>query len=54
MIYVTANPKFPEGTVAGLYKAAVIARPDYDALRVDEQKINWTLKEFDVSAEPLN
>ena len=43
-----ANVKFPEGTVAGMYKAAVSARPDYDIVRVDSQKINWTLKELDV------
>ena len=44
-----ANVKFPEGTVAGMYKAAVAAKPDYDIVRVDSQKINWTLKELDVS-----
>ena len=43
------NPKFPEGTVAGAYKAAVAAKPEYDCVRVDSQKINWTLKELDVS-----
>ena len=44
-----ASAKFPEGTTAGLYKAAVAARPDYDAVRFDSQGINWTLKELDVS-----
>ena len=44
-----ANVKFPEGTVAGMYKAAVARKPDYDIVRVDSQKINWTLKELDVS-----
>jgi len=42
-----AHPKFPEGTVAGLYKAAVAAKPDYDCVRFDSQGINWSLKEFD-------
>ena len=45
-----AHAKFPEGTAAGLYKAAVAARPEYDIVRVDSQSINWTLKELDVSA----
>ena len=44
-----ANVKFPEGTVAGLYKAAVAAKPEYDCMRVDSQGINWSLKELDVS-----
>ncbi len=48
-----ANVKFPEGTVAGLYKAAVAARPNYDIVRVDSQKINWTLRELDVSTITL-
>ena len=43
------NPKFPEGTVAGLYKAAVAVKPEYDCVRVDSQRINWSLKELDVS-----
>ena len=47
------NPKFPEGTVAGLYKAAVAAKPEYDIVRVDSQRINWTLKELDVSDDSL-
>ena len=45
----TANVKFPEGTVAGMYKAAVAAKPEYDCVRFDSQRINWTLKELDVS-----
>lgn len=47
--FVLVNAKFPEGTVAGLYKAAVAAKPDYDCVRVDSQRINWSLKELDVS-----
>ena len=46
---IVANVKFPEGTVAGLYKSAVATQPNYDILRVDSQRINWTLKELDVS-----
>ena len=46
-----ANPKFPEGTVAGLYKAAVATKPEYDCVRVDSQSINWSLKELDVSED---
>lgn len=42
-----ANPKFPDGTVGGLYKAAVAAKPEYDCMRVDSQRINWSLKELD-------
>ena len=49
LLWSLANVKFPEGTAAGLYKTAVAARPNYDILRVDQQKINWTLKELDVS-----
>ena len=48
-LLVKANAKFPEGTAAGLYKAAVASQPNYDILRVDSQRINWTLKELDVS-----
>jgi hypothetical protein len=40
--------KFPEGTVAGLYKRAVGENALIDAVRFDQQRINWTLKEFDV------
>jgi acyl-CoA synthetase (AMP-forming)/AMP-acid ligase II len=41
------HPKFPEGTVAGLYKAAVSQNHHYDAVRFGAQKFNWTLREFD-------
>lgn len=44
-----ANAKFPEGTASGMYKAAVFAQPNRDIMRVDSQRINWTLKELDVS-----
>jgi hypothetical protein len=39
--------KFPVGTVAGHYKAAVAENPERDIVRFDNQKLNWTLKEFD-------
>ena len=42
------SPKFPEGTIAGLYKRAVAENQYQDAVRFGAQKINWTLKEFDV------
>lgn len=42
------SPKFPEGTVAGVYKRAVAENEYYDAVRFGTQKLNWTLKEFDV------
>jgi hypothetical protein len=42
------SPKFPEGTIAGLYKRAVAGNQYQDAVRFGQQKINWTLKEFDV------
>jgi hypothetical protein len=42
--------KFPAGTVAGHYKNAVAHQPEQDAVRFDNQKLNWSLKEFDVSA----
>lgn len=41
--------KFPENTVAGLYKRAVAENHYHDAVRFGAQRINWTLKEFDVS-----
>ena len=44
------SPKFPESTIAGLYKRAVAENQYQDAVRFGAQKINWTLKEFDVSA----
>ena len=40
--------KFPEGTVAGLYKKAMASNSETDVVRFDGQKYNWTLKEFDV------
>ena len=43
------SPKFPEGTIAGVYKRAVAENSNIDAVRFDEQKFNWTLKEFDVN-----
>lgn len=46
--YIVVHPKFPEGTVAGLYKRAVADNQYYDAVRFGAQKFNWTLKEFDV------
>jgi len=46
-----ASLKFPEGTVAGLYKQAVAANAETDIVRFDNQRLNWTLKEFDVSIE---
>jgi hypothetical protein len=42
--------KFPIGTVAGQYKMAVAQQPEYDAVRFDSQKINWSLQEFDVGS----
>ena len=49
-LYITlVSPKFPEGTVAGLYKRAVAENEHYDAVRFGAQKYNWTLREFDVS-----
>ena len=47
--WLAANMKFPEGTVAGLYKKAAVANSEKDIVRFDGQKYNWTLKEFDVS-----
>ena len=44
-----ANPKFPEGTIAGCLKASAVARPSYDCVRIDSSRINWTMKELDVS-----
>ena len=44
---VAASVKFPEGTVAGAYKAALRQNPSIDVVRVDSQKFNWTLKELD-------
>lgn len=47
LIFYIAHPKFPEGTVAGFFKAAVSTRADQDVLRFDNQNLNWTLVEFD-------
>jgi len=33
--------------VAGLYKAAVASNYMFDSVRFDQQRFNWTLKEFD-------
>lgn len=41
------NPKFPEGTVAGMLKSAVAHNYLFDAVRFDRQKFNWNLKDFD-------
>jgi hypothetical protein len=40
--------KFPAGTVAGHFKTAVAANSGIDIIRFNNQKLNWTLKEFDV------
>jgi acyl-CoA synthetase (AMP-forming)/AMP-acid ligase II len=39
--------KFPAGTVAGHFKQAVATNSGYDIVRFDNQRLNWTLKEFD-------
>jgi len=39
--------KFPAGTVAGQFKTAVAVNSGVDIIRFDNQKLNWTLKEFD-------
>jgi hypothetical protein len=41
--------KFPENTVAGIYKKAVAENQYMDAVRFGAQKFNWTVKEMDVS-----
>jgi len=46
--HTIVSHKFPEGTVAGLYKQAVAENHLYDAVRFDAQRFNWNLKEFDV------
>jgi hypothetical protein len=35
--------------VAGHFKQAVATNSGYDIVRFDNQRLNWTLKEFDVS-----
>jgi hypothetical protein len=47
-LYIVSH-KFPEGTVAGIYKRAVAKNDLIDAVRFDAQKFNWTVKEFDVN-----
>ena len=47
-LMIAVSAKFPEGTVAGLYKRAVADNQYHDAVRFGAQRINWTLKEFDV------
>jgi hypothetical protein len=42
------SAKFPEGTVAGLYKRAVAENQYYDAVRFGAQRMNWSMREFDV------
>lgn len=42
-----ASLRFPQGTVAGDYKAAVAQKGEYDAVRFESQRINWTLRELD-------
>ena len=46
--FFAASLKFPAGTVAGHFKQAVATNSGYDIVRFDNQKLNWTLKEFDV------
>ena len=41
------NPKFPTDTVAGMYKLATASNYMFDAVRFDQQKFNWNLKDFD-------
>jgi hypothetical protein len=38
--------------VAGHFKQAVATNSGYDIVRFDNQRLNWTLKEFDVSGLP--
>ena len=48
LLMISVSAKFPESTVAGLYKRAVADNQYHDAVRFGAQRINWTLKEFDV------
>lgn len=41
------NPKFPSDTVAGKFKVAVSSNYMFDSVRFDQQRFNWTMKEFD-------
>ena len=54
LIYTIVSHKFPENTVAGLYKRAVAENQYYDAVRFGAQKFNWTVKEMDVSSYCIN
>ena len=45
--FAKLNPKFPTDTVAGMYKVAVASNYMFDSVRFDQQRFNWTLKEFD-------
>ena len=49
---ISVSAKFPEGTVAGIYKRAVAKNEYYDAVRFGAQKLNWNLREFDVCVFP--
>ena len=49
MSSTSAAARFPEGTVAGHFKASMGQKSHLDAVRFDNQNINWTLKELDVS-----
>ena len=52
--FIIVSPKFPEGTVAGVYKRAMAKNEYYDAARFGTQKLNWTLREFDVNILLMN
>lgn len=41
------NAKFPTDTVAGKFKVAVSSNYMFDSVRFDQQRFNWTMKEFD-------
>ena len=44
---VRLNPKFPTDTATGQYKVAVASNYMFDAVRFDQQRFNWNLREFD-------
>jgi acyl-CoA synthetase (AMP-forming)/AMP-acid ligase II len=46
-IFNEVNPKFPTDTVAGKFKIAVSSNYMFDSVRFDQQRFNWTMKEFD-------
>jgi len=50
ILFCLASVKFPASTVAGHFKSAVATNGDVDIVRFNNQKLNWTLKEFDVSS----